>query len=254
MFGVNNEMIKISVITLSWDNRDYTEKFVESIRENTSLSYELIIVDNGSLPEIQKWVETIADKTVIFKENQGFSKGFNAGINVSEGKYLMMANNDTEFPPGWDLKLVETMENNLSAGIVSPVYTSGRRIALRSEPGMKIKKVGRFRRGPSGVAYFVRKDEMVNIFKNWGEEYIVASGEDADLCFKVWVNNFDVLIDERVLIIHEGKATASKKLLNWKELYSTNAKQFRKKWFYYFYFPYLARITQRINKTFFNRI
>ena len=40
--------MKLSVITLSWDNLNYTKAFVKSIRQNTSLPYELIIVDNGS--------------------------------------------------------------------------------------------------------------------------------------------------------------------------------------------------------------
>ena len=41
-------MLTISIITLSWDNLEYTKAFVNSIRKNTSLPYELIIVDNGS--------------------------------------------------------------------------------------------------------------------------------------------------------------------------------------------------------------
>ena len=50
-------MLTISIITLSWDNLDYTIAFVKSIRENTSVPYELIIVDNGSETKTQKWVE-----------------------------------------------------------------------------------------------------------------------------------------------------------------------------------------------------
>ena len=56
--------MKLSVITLSWDNLNYTKAFVKSIRENTSLHYELIIVDNGSEIETQKWVEENADKLI----------------------------------------------------------------------------------------------------------------------------------------------------------------------------------------------
>ena len=122
--------MKISVITLSYDNLNYTKEFVKSIRKNTTVPYELIIVDNGSEPETQKWVEEIADQSIIFQVNQGFSKGFNEGVKLAQGEYLMLTNNDTEFPPDWDKKLIETMENNPMAGIVSPVYTSGRKSAL----------------------------------------------------------------------------------------------------------------------------
>jgi GT2 family glycosyltransferase len=157
-----------------------------------------------------------------------------------------MANNDTEFPPGWDIKLVESLEKYPKVGIVSPVYTNGRRIAQRNKPGIKLIKVGRFKRGPSGVAYFMRRNEMIDVFGKWCEDYNIASGEDADLCMTVWSKNYDILIDERVLIKHKGKVTSRSKLIDWKILYSKNGKQYRKKWFYQHYFPYLARITQKI--------
>ena len=105
-------MLTISIITLSWDNLEYTKAFVNSIRKNTSLSYELIIVDNGSETKTQKWVKKNADRSIIFNTNQGFSKGFNEGIKIAQGKFVMMANNDTEFPQYWDTQLLETMENN----------------------------------------------------------------------------------------------------------------------------------------------
>ena len=238
--------MKISIITLSWDNLKYTQSFVKSIRKNTTLSYELIIVDNGSTSNTQKWVKENSDQSLIFKKNQGFSKGFNEGLIIAQGELVMMANNDTEFPPEWDIKLVECLEKYPNVGIVSPVYTNGRRIAQRREPGIKLIKVGRFKRGPSGIAYFMRRHEMINIFGKWCEDYKIASGEDADLCMTVWSKDYDILIDERVLIKHKGKVTSGSKLTDWKVLYSRNGKQYRKKWFYQHYFPYLARITQKI--------
>ena len=119
--------------------------------------------------------------------------------------------------------------------------------------GNKLIKVGRFKRGPSGVAYFMRKLDMIDIFGKWCEDYKVASGEDSDLCMTVWNENYDILIDERVLIKHKGKATAKSKLNDWKKLYSKNGKQYRKKWFFQHYFPYLARITQKIELLITNR-
>ena len=234
--------MKLSVITLSWDNLDFTKAFVKSIRDNTTLPYELIIVDNGSEPDTQRWVEENSDQSIIFQENQGFSKGFNEGVKLAQGKYVMMANNDTEFPPDWDKKLVDIIEKNPGAGIVTPVYTSGRKSALRTEPGEKILKVFPFRKYPSAVAFLMRRNDLISKFGGWSEEYEIASGEDADLCFKVWKAGYDILIDERVLIIHEGKVTSSSKLEDWQAHFKLNSRQFKKKWFYYYYFPYLGAL------------
>ena len=237
--------MKLSIITLSYDSLDYTKAFVKSIRKNTTLSYELIIVDNGSEPDTQRWVEENSDQSIIFQENQGFSKGFNEGVKLAQGKYVMMANNDTEFPPDWDKKLVDIIEKYPGAGIVTPVYTSGRKSALRTEPGEKILKVFPFRKYPSAVAFLMRRNDLISKFGGWSEEYEIASGEDADLCFKVWKASYDILIDERVLIIHEGKVTSSSKLEDWQAHFKLNSRQFKKKWFYYYYFPYLAIITEK---------
>ena len=237
--------MKLSIITLSYDSLDYTKAFVKSIRKNTTLSYELIIVDNGSEPDTQRWVEENSDQSIIFQENQGFSKGFNEGVKLAQGKYVMMANNDTEFPLDWDKKLVDIIKNNRDAGIVTPVYTSGRKSALRTEPGEKILKVFPFRKYPSAVAFLMRRNDLISKFGGWSEKYEIASGEDADLCFKVWKAGYDILIDERVLIIHEGKVTSSSKLEDWQAHFKLNSRQFKKKWFYYYYFPYLAIITEK---------
>ena len=237
--------MKLSIITLSYDSLDYTKAFVKSIRKNTTLSYELIIVDNGSEPDTQRWVEENSDQSIIFQENHGFSKGFNEGVKLAQGKYVMMANNDTEFPPDWDKKLVDIIEINPGAGIVTPVYTSGRKSALRTNPGEKILKVFPFRKYPSAVAFLMRRNDLISKFGGWSEKYEIASGEDADLCFKVWKAGYDILIDERVLIIHEGKVTSSSKLEDWQAHFKLNSRQFKKKWFYYYYFPYLAIITEK---------
>jgi GT2 family glycosyltransferase len=236
----------LSVITLSFDNENYTRAFVDSIRKNTTLPHELIIVDNGSEPATQKWVEEAADKSIIYQNNQGFSKGFNEGVNIAEGEYIMLANNDTEFPPNWDKLLLETIEKNPGAGIVSPVYTSGRKSALRFQTGDKILRVFPFRKYPSAVAFLMRRSEFLPVFGGYSEKYAIASGEDADLCFTVWKKGYDILIDERVLIIHEGKVTSSSKLKDWRIHFRKNSRQFRKKWFYYYYFPYLAALIQKI--------
>ena len=87
--------MKLSVITLSWDNLDYTKAFVKSIRQNTSLPYELIIVDNGSESQTQKWIEENADKSLLFSENPRVRKPLPGGA-CSVLKYFEIKINSDE--------------------------------------------------------------------------------------------------------------------------------------------------------------
>lgn len=234
--------LTFSVITLSYDNEKYTEKFVESIRLNSRLNYELIIVDNGSKKHVQDWVRKNSDKCIIFNENQGFAKGFNAGINIANGKYILMANNDTEFPKDWDINLVETFEKFPNIGMVSPTYTNGAGVVARREkPGKSQILLQKFGDYPSGVAYCCENKFLKETLIGWSEDYHLASGEDADLCYKIWSKNYDIVVDERILVIHEGKVTTKTKIKKWKKLWKKNARQFRRKWFFYYFFKPLAR-------------
>ena len=70
---------------------------------------------------------------------------------------------------------------------------------------------------------------MVASSARWGEEYEIASGEDVDLCFKVWVNELDVVYDQRVLVDHIGKGSASR-LDDWQGLWARNRQRFLDKW------------------------
>jgi hypothetical protein len=56
-----------------------------------------------------------------------------------------------------------------------------------------------------------------------------AGGEDVDLAFKVWVNDLDIVYDERVLVAHIGKGSASR-LDDWQALWAKNRRRFLDKW------------------------
>ena len=239
--------LTLSVITLSYDNQCYTEKFVNSIRKNTIVDYELIIVDNGSEQITKQWVQENADNYILNDFNLGFAKGFNAGIEIAKGKYIMMANNDTEFPEKWDINLIESFNYKSDIGMVSPAYTSGAGIVgLRQSAGTNQIVLTKFGSYPSGVAYFSKKKLIKEVFKGWSEDYHLASGEDADFCYRIWSRNFDIIIDERVLIKHEGKVTTKTKIIKWKKLWKKNARKFRMKWAFYYYFKPIARIFVKV--------
>ena len=89
---------------------------------------------------------------------------------------------------------------------------------------------------------YTQYDFLTKTIGGWCEDYPIASGEDADLCYRVWSNNYDIIIDERILIKHEGKVTTKSKIKNWKKLWKKNGSLFRRKWAFYYFFTFFARI------------
>jgi len=220
----------LSICTLTWDQLELTKKFIETIKKNTAVPYELIMVDNGSSDGTQEFIEQTADKHHFFKENTGFAHGFNKAMSLAAGEYIAICNNDTEFPADWYAKLVQTFEADPKCGLVFPSYTKGQKVAERWWPGSKVRKLTPFKECPSGVVILAKAAIIRDKLKGFAEDYDTAGGEDLDLCFKTWAMGYNIYVDERVLIKHKSKGTSGKKLPNWKELYTKNGQLFEEKW------------------------
>jgi GT2 family glycosyltransferase/glycosyltransferase involved in cell wall biosynthesis len=82
---------------------DGIEKFRASIEEHVKTPYEWIIVDNGSPQRevTRKWMRQAAEgnpriKPVYLDINMGFAGGNNVGIAETRGKWVVLANPDSE--------------------------------------------------------------------------------------------------------------------------------------------------------------
>lgn len=220
---------ELSIVALQWNGLLDTQGFVESVRRNTDVPYELILVDNGSDWEAAEYVRAAADHAVLNAENRGFAAGMNQGLAVARGRYVAFCNNDTVMPPAWASRLLETAAVHERAGIVCPALTAGRNpYTVREQPGETIEVLPPFSAPPSAVIY-VMPTALARELGGWAEEYAIASGEDLDLAFQVWVNDLDIVFDERVLVAHIGKGAASR-LDDWRALWAQNRQRFLDKW------------------------
>lgn len=219
----------VSVVVLAWDNLAYTQQFIESVRRTTTVPYELIVIDNGSAWEAAHYARAAADVAILNSTNLGFAKGMNQGLAAARGEFVLFCNNDTVLPEGWDERLLETASRSCRAGIVVPAVTEARNDAtVRSAPGDDVTVLPTFSAPPPAIVYLMRR-ELVCQLGGWCEDYEVASGEDVDLCFAVWVNDLDIVFDSRVLVQHVGKGTASR-LDDWQGLWARNRRRFLDKW------------------------
>ena len=220
---------EVSVVVLAWDNLVLSQMFVDSVRRNTDVPYELVIVDNGSEWEAANYARAAADRVVLNTTNLGFARGMNQGLALARGRYVAFCNNDTELPPFWARRLVETARAHPNAAIVVPAVTSARNpVNVRTAPGTAVEVLPPFSAPPAAIVYVAPVDRIRELGA-WEEEYEIASGEDVDLCFKVWSNDLDIVYDQRVLVRHVGKGSASR-LDNWPELWARNRRHFLDKW------------------------
>ena len=220
---------QLSCVVLAWDNLDLTRACVESLRANTDVDFEIIIVDNGSAPDAAAYAKDAADVAVLHDTNRGFACGMNAGLAVATGTYVAFCNNDTTVPARWASTLLDTAEAQTGFGIVVPVVTeAGNETNRRSAAGTDVVVLDPFCQPPSAVLYLLDRQTALDI-GGFCEDYPVASGEDIDLAFSLWCNGRSIVVDERVLVDHVGKATANR-LDDWPSRWESNREIFFERW------------------------
>ena len=95
-------MINLSVIIVSWNTKKITEDCLDSINRsltNSKIKYEIIVVDNdsrdGSVDMLKNYkLPTTNYKLILNKNNLGFGRGNNLGVEQANGKYILLLNTD----------------------------------------------------------------------------------------------------------------------------------------------------------------
>lgn len=118
-------MKKITAVTVNYNRPESTKKLLDSMGalHVEGFDLEVIVVDNGTKEEFR--LEKKNEKISVIRpgENTGFSKGNNIGIKealVKNADFVLLINNDTVTDKNLVKKLVEVLEKNPDAGIVSP--------------------------------------------------------------------------------------------------------------------------------------
>src|SRR5688572_20532489 len=116
-------MLDISIVILSWNDKERLDECLRSIQNSTkSRSVEIIVVDNGSTDGSPEMIETAFPAVRVIRngENLGFPKGNNIGILESKGKYIVLLNSDIKVLPGCLDALCDYLDEHSTIGIIGP--------------------------------------------------------------------------------------------------------------------------------------
>lgn len=151
---------KITAIILNYKNYQDVCTCIESLEKqnlNPEDSLKILIIDNNSQDDsTEKLKQKFPQHRYIFnKENLGFAKGVNQGIDLSYGDsdYFLLVNNDAELSPDCLKKLLEiSKENNL----VGPT------IFYKQNPKIIWQEGGYFSKGKMGIIVPRKNKELIS--------------------------------------------------------------------------------------------
>ena len=226
--------MKVSIIILNYNGKQYLMDCLSSIRKQTFQDFEIILFDNGSTdysfennipPDLEVF------KLIRSKTNLGFAEGNNWAILHAEGEYVVLLNNDTIVDEHWLEELVKVMDSSENIAVATSKI-----LRLKSHGGYTyltyiiesaglIFDDGIFPRlrgsgehdhgqydtqcyvwGASGCSMMIRKS-VIDKLGLFDSSYF-AYCEDVDFCWRVNEAGLKIVYNPNSIVYHYGGGTS----------------------------------------------
>jgi GT2 family glycosyltransferase len=113
------QVVDMSIVLVCWNNKAYLDPCLKSLYEGgLKSSFDVIVVDNGSTDGSQQMLAEKYPQVKLIQNagNVGLGKASNQGIEATNGRHVLLLNNDTLVNgPALDV-LVEYLDTHPEAG------------------------------------------------------------------------------------------------------------------------------------------
>lgn len=224
--------MKISIVIPNYNGIKYLKDCIDSIKKQTYLEYEIIIIDNASSDDLYSWIKN--DKSIIFKrldQNYGFSRAVNEGIHISKGEYVLLLNNDTVLESNFLEKIIEYMSLNKNIFAISSKMVQYNNPQLIDDVGDEYTILGWTLRVGDGkdISQYNFKREVFSacagaalyrkeVFAEIGyfDESFFAYMEDVDISYRARIYGYKNIYCPDAKVYHIGSATSGSKYNSFK--------------------------------------
>lgn len=221
-----------AVVILNWNGTTHLRRFLPSVVANTPAEVRIIVADNGSTDDsvevLQREFPSV--EVICMEKNYGFADGYNRALEQVDAEYCVLLNSDVETPEGWLEPLVACLDNDKSVAVVAPklLWSENRELfEYAGAAGGFIDYLGYpFCRGrimkrvetdcgqyddarevfwASGAAFCCRL-EIFKALGGFASEFF-AHMEEIDLCWRMQLAGYKVMIEPRSRVYHYGGGT-----------------------------------------------
>ncbi|MBD7969716.1 glycosyltransferase family 2 protein [Paenibacillus gallinarum] len=240
-----NYMDGTSIVIPTFNQVAYLKECINSIKANTDVPYEIIVVDNASSDGTAAYLRNQKSgiRYTILEENRGFSGGINYGLMMARGKYIVMLNNDTVVTKGWLTHMLHCLQSDEQIAAVGPVtnYIGGdQQIDV---PYQRIQDMWAFAErysipDPSqwritdrlvGFCLLFRR-ELISEVGYLDEGYRIGNYEDEDWNIRIHLLNRKLAVAGDSFIHHYGSVSMKKLADQFVQTNDRNAKFYADKW------------------------
>jgi len=247
----------VSVVIVNYNVRYFIEQCILSVKSaSKNFNVEIIVVDNNSTDDSCKIIKGNFPEVVLIqnKDNVGFAKANNIGVQKAQGRYLLILNPDTVVGEDVFEKIIPFANSHSDLGILGAKLIDGSgRFLPESKRGIPTPKIsfgklfGRSNRYTKKyyaahileneiseveilVGAFMFLKRVVYLEVGGFDETYFMYGEDIDLSYKVLNKGYKNYYYPKTQVIHYKGESTIKNYENLNHFYKA-MKIFYKKYF-----------------------
>ncbi len=214
--------MKVSIITVVFNNRDFIESAIKSVLNQTHKNIEYIIIDGGSKDGTFEVINKYRDKIAKFvsEPDKGIYDAMNKGLKLATGEIIGTLNSDDFYT---DENAIETVVRAIGdSGASGASVCWGDLIYVKKDKPDEIKRIwkssvyqeGKFKAGwhPPHPTFFVRR-EIYEKYGYFNLDFSIAADYELMLRFLEKYKIKSCYID-RVLVKMRVGGKSNKSILN----------------------------------------
>lgn len=228
--------MNIAIIIVNWNGKDLLKNCLDSLENQTSFDFRIILVDNGSKDGSVLFLKEKYPKIEIIElsENFGFAKANNIGISRAfedeKVRHILTLNNDTVVDSKFIETILKEIRINSNFGSIQPkIFDSkgekidcvGMLISFEmsaQNKGYGEKDLGQFEKkeeifGSSACASLYSREALESVKLprgNYFDESYFAYFEDVDLAWRMRLAGFKSYYCPEAKVFHVHSATGVK--------------------------------------------
>ena len=228
-----------------------SENKIFSCLNSVPSEINIIIVENSNNQELKKQIESKYRnvKCILAKENLGYAKGNNVGLNQVKTKYALVLNPDARLEKNCVSCFLNTVKKFQDFWLIGPANNQSD-LSVNSEE-FEVDNL-------KGFAIFFN---IQKFNKNFFDENFFLYFEEIDLCKQVKMKKGKIILSKNIKINHEGSGSVNKdnknefeKNRNWHWMWSTFYYHKKYKGFFTALIIIMPKFISSIIKTFFYQL
>ncbi|MDO9594984.1 MAG: glycosyltransferase [Lutibacter sp.] len=210
--------LNYSIIIPVFNRPQEIDELLESLTKQTfTEDFEVLVIEDGSTLKSDEIVSKYTDRLNIkyhYKENSGAGASRNLGMELATGNYFIILDSDCIIPPHYLAEVDDALDQNYTdafggADAALDSFTTVQKAINYSMTSFLT--TGGIRGSKNSVDRFQPRSFNFGLsrlaFRIIGGFSTMKIGEDIDLTFRLWENNFHTQFIENAFVYHKRRTS-----------------------------------------------